>query len=143
MTERDIEQNLRELGSATAPRHSLVAGVMERVGRARQPRGRRFLGFAVASPGFRAAAAILVMSGIAVVIDVGLRGLRTPEDPAPLIDVRKPSDGALAVRVLDIRRVDLKSPDALDELLREGSPLASRDSVIRVADVSRSDLNLY
>jgi len=143
MTEQDIEQKLKDLGSATAPRHSLVTPVMERVGRAQQPKRRRFLGFVMSSSGLRAAAAVLVIAGVVAMIAVGLRVSRTPHHPAPVVNVQKPLPGALAVRVLDIRRIDLKSADALDELLREGSPFASQDSVIRVADVSRSDLNLY
>ena len=143
MTDRDLEQKLKELAAATAPPPSLATRVMGRVSQAHPPRRRNVFRFLPASVGWRAAAAVVVIAAGVAVVAVGLHSSRDPHPPAPIVeDQVEPVDPA-GVRVLDLRRIDLKSPVALDNLLRGGSPVASDDSVVRVADRSRSDLNLY
>jgi hypothetical protein len=142
MNNHELEQKLKDLAAATAPDHSLVNRVMQRVNEAHQPRHRSIYRLLPASSVLRTAAILAIAAGIAV-IAVGLHSLRTPRHPAPLVEAHNPFSDGVAVRVLDIRRIDFRSPDALDDLLRDGSSIASHDPVIRVADLSRPDLNLY
>ena len=143
MTPQDLEQKLKDLAAATAPSQSLVSRVMDRVNQARQPRRPSFLRFFPASPTWRAVAAILTIATVIAVIAIELHPRRNPTHPAPLVQAHLPSSDVLAVRVLDIRRIDFKSPDALDTLLRDSSSVPSPEPVIRVSDLSRPDLNLY
>jgi anti-sigma-K factor RskA len=145
MTDQDLEQKLKEFAAATAPRHSLVTRVMQQVNEAHQPRRRSFLWGLPTSSGLRAAAAILaIAAGIAVIV-VGVHSLRTPRHPAPMVTTMPSPEPApqAAIRALDIRRIDLKSPNSLDDVLRDGSVSSAGDRIIRVADLSRPDLNLY
>jgi len=173
MTPQDIEQKLKHLAAATVPPHSLVPQVMERVNQAHQPqRGelppgnadvpvgifpgnadvrvgilptiglRRNLERLRHSPVYRIAAVIAIATSIAV-IAIKLYPQRNPLHTTPLVTAHDLSSDVLAVRVLDIRRIDFKSPDTLDTLLRNSSSAPSPEPVIRVADLSRNDLNLY
>jgi hypothetical protein len=156
MTHHDVEQKLKDLATATAPTHSLASRVMERVNKAPQPRRPSFFPLSLRervgvrgnyerlrhSPIWRAAAVIAIAAGIAVIV-IELRPQSDPPHPTPLVTAHQPSSDVLAVRVLDIRRVDFKSPDTLDTLLRNSSSAPSPEPFIRVSDLSRNDLNLY
>jgi len=156
MTPQDLEQKLKDLAAATAPQHSLVPQVMQRVNEAHQPRRPRFFPLSLRervgvrgnyerlrhSATLRVAAVIAIATSIAV-IAIKLYPQRNPLHPTPLVTAHDLSSDVLAVRVLDIRRIDFKSPDTLDTLLRNSSSAPSPEPVIRVADLSRNDLNLY
>ena len=142
--DHDLEQKLKDLAAATAPANPLVTRVMQRVNEARPPQRRILFRLLAAPPVVRAsvAAVVAVAAGVAV-IAAALHAFRPPNTPAPLVEVQKPSPDVLAVRVLDIRRIDFRSTDSLDALLREGASAPSRDTVIRAAELSRPDLDLY
>ena len=148
MNDLDLEQKLKELARVTAPQHSMVTRVMQRVNEAREPR-RSFVWGLQASQGARAVAAVVALAACVAVVAFALHAVRTPRPLPPIgLGPTDPafdptSDGGAAIRVMDIRRVDPKSPETLDDLLRDRASVGAPDSAIRVADVSRRDLNLY
>lgn len=146
MNDLDLEQKLKDLGKVTAPRHSMVTRVMERVNEAREPR-RSFVWTLQAQS--RVIAAMVALAACIAIAGFAWHSVHTPRSSPPVVLVStRPAfdptaDGRAAIRVMDIRRVDLKSADGLDSLLRDRVSAGAPDSVVRVADLSRRELNLY
>jgi hypothetical protein len=150
MKDQEIENRLKQLGRATQPRASMVESVMQRVEQVPAPGMDAISGSHTASLRiYRAAAMLLAAAACIAALMFVLRSGSEPKPRPPFVDLPQtlPADqpNELIPRLIDYQRAIVQSPEALEALLQR-RPVESggrEEPVVRAADMSRSDLNLY
>jgi hypothetical protein len=139
MNDDEIERRLQDLGTATRPPDGFAKAVMDRIERAAPPRPVPAIRITSRPAIWAAAAIVSLATSTAVLIAWHVHRPTSPPNQGVVVQTFTESLPTLA----DYRRAYLKSPEALDALLRERPAAGVADPPVRAADLSRPELNLY
>ncbi|HEY8746923.1 MAG TPA: hypothetical protein VIM11_03035 [Tepidisphaeraceae bacterium] len=150
MKDHEIENGLKRLGRETEPRTSMVDAVMRRVEQISTTESdANFSKSAGSRRIYRTAAMFIAVAACVAVSILVIRSISSPTPTKPIVIVPQtyPADPPenRVPRLIDYQRAYVQSPEALEALLQQ-RPVESggrEEPVVRAADISRSDLNLY